>query len=57
MYNRAEAEGVPTGERPAGEDESHGKIITHALHNIFLSKDSLIRVSYTLHCNVHFSVH
>lgn len=57
MHNRAEAEGVPTGERPAGEDESHGKIITHVLHNVFLSKDSLIRVSYTLHCNVHFSVH
>lgn len=42
--NRAEAEGVQSGERPAGEDDSHGKIIKTASYNRF--KINLTSVVY-----------
>lgn len=57
LCDRAEADGIrpASGEHAAEEDDSHGKIITCLLHNIL--KGSLIRVPYTLHRNVHSSMH
>lgn len=45
LFHRAEAEGVPSGERPTGEDESHGKITTSILHNKLrnINKSSLFQ--------------